>query len=60
MSRSNLCDGATPILVADSDEEDTLVEDTTILPDEEDDVFTKEFVDGFRISDKEIKYNGVS
>jgi glutamate/tyrosine decarboxylase-like PLP-dependent enzyme len=60
MSRSNLCDGATPILVADSDEEDTLIEDTTILPDEEDDVFTKEFVDGLRISDKEIKYNGVS
>ncbi|XP_044263718.1 tyrosine decarboxylase-like [Tribolium madens] len=60
LSRSNLCDGATPILVADSDEEDTLVEDTTMLPDEEDDVFTKEFVDAFRINDKEIKYNGVS
>ena len=73
LSRSNLLDGATPILVADSDEEDVVVEDTsippddesviegtTILPDEEEKVFTKEFVDGFRINEKEIKYNGVS
>lgn len=53
ISRSNLLDGATPILVADSDEDENKNADDT------DEVFTKEIVDEFRIKDKDVKCNGV-
>ncbi|RZC41323.1 aromatic-L-amino-acid decarboxylase-like [Asbolus verrucosus] len=57
LSKSNLFDGATPIILADSDEDE--VEDTRLVPDE-DDVFLREIVDQYRNEDKENKYNGVS
>lgn len=73
MSKSNLADGATPILIADSDEENEVssndsnddiisaLADVSLLPDdEEDDVFTKEIIHGLRINNNEIKCNGVS
>lgn len=70
-SKSNLYDGATPILVADSDEENEsrdnedileALTNTTILPDDEDEgEFSKDCEDDFRIKPQnstEIYCNG--
>ncbi|CAH1099327.1 unnamed protein product [Psylliodes chrysocephalus] len=66
-SRSNLADGATPILVVDSDEEHELNQDAildvlTSNVNMDDDVFNKDCDDSFRIqptSPTEIACNGI-